>query len=226
MLTIVYFHSSCITDEMLCALFFAKSSQSPLVDEPWSQTAGSRNSFKIWQISASLWNGGSVLVFGLLSFSLTTVFFLANWPPPPHSADSLPRAEPEPQGRLSEAARGGEGDGDVGRRPPLAGRRTPRSSRHGRRVQPPGTNVKCSNISSPPRPPNGQISLRNESAVVPLVKNNYTKTTHPEITDKRQNHMKIPRVPLASSEEHCTVTFHCLSLQHGEVVTAKTIFLV
>lgn len=68
---------------------------------------------------------------------------------PAHSAPSLTRAQPEPQGRLPEAARGGEGD--VGRRPPLAGRRTPRSSRrHGRRVQPPGTNVKRSNISSPP----------------------------------------------------------------------------
>lgn len=70
---------------------------------------------------------------------------------PAHSALSLARAQPEPQGRLPEAARGGEGDGDVGRRPPLAGGRTPRSRRrHGRRVQPPGTNVKRSNISSPP----------------------------------------------------------------------------
>lgn len=32
------------------------------------------------------------------------------------------------------------------------------------------------------------------------------------------------RVPLASSEEHCTVKFHCLSLEHGEVMTARPYF--
>lgn len=63
----------------------------------------------------------------------------------------LSRAKPEPQGGLSEAPRGGEGHRDIGRGSPLIGRRAPRRRRrHGRRVKPLGTNVKRSNISSPP----------------------------------------------------------------------------
>lgn len=62
----------------------------------------------------------------------------------------LSRAKPEPQGGLSEASRGGEGHGDIRRGSPLIGRRTPCRRSHGRRVEPLGTNVKRSNISSPP----------------------------------------------------------------------------
>lgn len=122
-------------------------------------------SSSIWSAPGVPWEGSSGTCwlcstsFCLLSTSLTTdLVRIERKEDKENSGDavfsilSLPlyRAKPESQGGLSEASGGGKGHSGIRWGSPVIGRRTPRSRSHGRRVEPFGTNVKRSNISSPP----------------------------------------------------------------------------